>query len=38
LRVLVADGVLDRTAVDDWARLRRSDDRSDDTAVPYPPR
>jgi hypothetical protein len=38
LRVLVADGVLDRAAVDDWARLRRSDDRSDDTAVPYPPR
>jgi hypothetical protein len=42
LRVLVADGVLDRTAVDDWARARRSadrpDDRSADAAVPYPPR
>jgi hypothetical protein len=38
LRVLVADGVLDRAAVEDWARFRRSDDRSADAAVPYPPR
>ena len=37
LRALVADGVLDRAAVDDWARLRQSEDRSDHTAVPYPP-
>jgi hypothetical protein len=37
LRVLVADGVLDRAAVEDWARLRRSEDRSAHPGVPYPP-